>query len=411
MDHATKPAPPRVYPVSKSKVAALKTIWIVLGLALVGGGYGYWEWSRIAADQRAAAPATVTVVTGSVERAVLASGVIEAGNLVSVGARVSGLIETLAVDLGDTVDQGDLIAQIESLDQQNEVLQAEADLAQIEAQIVASGASVREAELALERTRQLNAKDLSSTVALEAAETTLAVARATGKALLAQRARAEIAVTSARLALERTRITAPVAGTVVAVVTSQGQTVNAAQSTPTIVKIADLTRMIVKAEVSEADITRVAPGQQATLTLLGEPDTPINATLLAIEPAPAELKTSDTVATDKAIYYIARFAVENPDGKLRIGMTAEVRIRLASATGVPVVLNSTLGKPQPDGSYRVEVWNAARAVREPRDVTIGVTDNIIAEVTSGLVPGDLVVADRVSGASAAASIRGPRGMF
>lgn len=389
----------------------MKTIWIVVGLALLGGGYGYWEWSRAEANALNVPPATVTVETGTVERTVLASGVIEAGNLVSVGARVSGLIETLAVDLGDTVKEGDLIAQIESLEQQNEVLQAEADLAQIEAQIVASDASIREAELALDRNRQLNEKDLSSTVALEAAETTLAVARANGKALVAQRARAEIAVTSARLALERTRITAPVAGTVVAVVTSQGQTVNASNSTPTIVKIADLTRMIVKADVSEADITRVAPGQAATLTLLGEPDIPIDATLLSIEPAPAEIKTSDTVATDKAIYYIARIAVENPQGKLRIGMTAEVRIRLARAADVPVVLNSTLGRPQPDGRYQVEVWNPGRETRELRDVTIGVTDNITAEVVSGLAPGDQVVADRVSGASAAANIRGPRGMF
>jgi len=388
----------------------VKTIWILLGLALIGGGYGYWEWSRAEANQLNTPPATVTVEIGAVERSVLASGVIEAGNLVSVGARVSGLIETLAVDLGDTVAQGDLIAQIESLDQQNDVLQAEADLAQIEAQIVASGASLREAELALDRTRQLNAKDLSSTVSLEAAETALAVARANAKALVAQRARADIAVTSARLALERTRITAPVAGTVVAVVTSQGQTVNAAQATPTIVKIADLSRMIVKADVSEADITRVAPGQQATLTLLGEPDTPIAATLLAIEPAPASIKTSDTVETDKAIYYIARFDVENPDGKLRIGMTAEVRIRLAFAEGVPVVLVSTLGKPKPDGSYVVEVWDPVRQARESRTVTIGVTDNITAEITSGLAVGDQVVADRVSGASAAASF-GSRGMF
>ena len=92
-------------------------------------------------------------------------------------------------------------------------------------------------------------------------------------------------------------------------------------------------------------------------------------------------------------------------------MTAEVRIRLARADGVPVVLNSTLGPPQTDGSYQVEVWNPDRATREMRQVTIGVTDNITAQVTSGLQPGDLVVADRVSGASAAASFRGPRGMF
>jgi len=342
----------------------MKPIWIILLLAALGGGYGYWAWSRAEANQLATPPATVTVTRGDVERLVLASGVIEAGKLLSVGARVSGLIETLAVELGDVVAEGDLIARIESLDQQNDVLQAEADFAQIEAQIAAANASLREAGLGLDRTRQLADKNLISTVDLEAAEAGLLVARADLKALTAQKARADIAVSSARLALERTRITAPIAGTVVAVVTAQGQSVNATNSTPTIVKIADLTRMVVKAEVSEADITRVAPGQSAELTLLGEPDLPIAATLRAIEPAPASIKTSDTIATDKAIYYVALFDVPNPDGKLRIGMTAEVRIRLDRARDVPVVLTSTLGAVRPDGSYEVEVWNPGTAARE-----------------------------------------------
>ncbi|MGL6211099.1 MAG: efflux RND transporter periplasmic adaptor subunit [Paracoccaceae bacterium] len=389
----------------------MKALWIIVGLAVLGGGYGYWEWSRAEVNALTDPPVTIPVELGTVERTVLASGVIEAGSLVSVGARVSGLIETLAVELGDTVAEGDLIAQIESLDQQNQVLQAEADLAQIDAQIAAAEASLREAELGMTRQRQLSERNLSSDVETEAAEAGLAVAVANLKSLNAQRARAEVAVTSARLALTRTRITAPVAGTVVAVVISQGQTVNASNSTPTIVKIADLTRMVVNADVSEADITRVTPGQAATLTLLGEPDTPIAATLRAIEPAPASIEESDTIATDEAIYYVALIDVPNPDGKLRIGMTAEVRIRLERAEGVPVVLSSVLGKVGEDGSYEVEVWDPVTSRREMRVVTIGVTDNISAEVTTGLAEGDLVVGDRTSGTSAAANIRRPPGMF
>ncbi len=390
----------------------MKRLWIIAALVLIGGGYGYWTWAKAEADQLAEAPATVTVTRGTVERTVLASGVIEAGSLVSVGARESGLIETLAVALGDKVAKGDLIAQIDSLDQKNDVLQAEADLAQIAAQIVASNASLKEAELALTRKRTLNDKKLTATAEVEAADAALAVARAQLGALDAQKARAEVAVSSARLALERTRITAPVSGTVVAVVTAQGQTVNASSSTPTIVKIADLARMVVKAEISEADVTRVAPGQSASLTLLGEPDVAIAATLRAIEPAPASIKDSDEVATDQAIYYNALFDVANPDGKLRIGMTAEVKISLAQAADVPLVLASTLGVAQPDGRYQVEVWNPATARREVRSVTIGVTDNITAEVTEGLAEGDLVVADRVSGnGSAAANMRRMPGLF
>lgn len=388
----------------------MKRFWILVVVLLLGGA-GYWAWSRAEATQLADLPATVEVARGTVERTVLAAGVIEAGNLVSVGARVSGLIETLAVGVGDVVREGDLIAQIESLDQQNDVLQAEADLAQIAAQIAAQEASLREADLGLARKRTLNDRNLTSTADLEAAEATMAVARASLGALAAQKKRAEVAVASARLALERTRITAPVSGTVVAVVTSQGQSVNATNSSPTIVKIADLTRMVVKAEVSEADVTRVAPGQPATLSLLGEPDAAIAATLRAVEPAPASIKDSDEIATDEAIYYNALFDVANPDGKLRIGMTAQVTILLARAEGVPVVLSSTLGPMLDDGTYAVEVWDPAAARREMRRVTIGVTDNITAEVLTGLADGDLVVADRVSGQSSA--VRMPRmpGLF
>ena len=122
-------------------------------------------------------------------------------------------------------------------------------------------------------------------------------------------------------------------------------------------------------------------------------------------------QTSDTVATDKAIYYIALFDVQNPDGKLRIGMTAEVKIRLAHATDVPIVLASTLGAAKADGSYTVEVWNPATTQRETREVRIGVTDNVTAEVKSGLAVGDLVVSDRTSGTSAAANLRRMPGLF
>lgn len=388
----------------------MKRFWIIV-LVLAVGGSAYWAWSRAEATQLADVPATVEVTQGMVEQTVLAAGVIEAGTLVSVGARVSGLIETLAVDVGDVVQKGDLIAQIESLDQQNDVAQAEADLAQIVAQIAAQEASLREADLGLARKRTLNGRNLTSTADLEAAEAVLAVARANLGALAAQKDRAEIAVTSARLALERTRITAPIDGTVVAVVISHGQSVNATNSSPTVVKLADLTRMVVKAEVSEADVTRVAPGQPATLSLLGEPDAAIAATLRAIEPAPASIKDSDEIATDKAIYYNALFDVDNPDGKLRIGMTAQVTIRLARAEGVPVVLVSTLGAEQADGTYAVEVWDPVAGKREMRQVRIGLTDNITAEVASGLKVGDLVVSDRVSGQGRTFRMSGPPGLF
>jgi macrolide-specific efflux system membrane fusion protein len=381
-------------------------VLFVLLAALVGGGW--WYWSSRTAEAAEVDPATIAVTRGTVESTVLASGTVEARTLVSVGARVSGQVEELAVALGDEVGAGDLVAQIDNLEQQNTLARARADLKQIEAQIAAQRASMREAELSVTRTTQLNEKSLASDATREAAEAAVAVARANLDALLAQKASAEISVAAAELDLERTRVTAPVAGTVVAVVTSEGQTLNAAQSSPTIVKLADLDRMVIKAEISEADVVRVKPGQTASFTLLGEPEAAYEATVSSVEPAPASIAEADEIDTSEAIYFIGRLDVGNPDRKLRIGMTAQVRITLDRASDVLTVLSSVLGPRQADGTHVVEVWDAATRTREDRVVTVGLNNNVTAEIVSGLAEGELVVADRTSGSSAAMTFRGPR---
>ena len=388
----------------------MRKFWVVIlaALALVYGGWTYWE-SRTG-EEGDGPPATAAVTRGTVTRSVLATGVIEAENLLSVGARVSGQIQTLAVAVGQDVNAGDLIAQIDDLDQKNEVLRAKAELQRIEAQIAAKNASIREADLGLNRKRQLSDKNLTTADDLEAAEAGLAVARADLAALEAQRAAAEISVGSAELALERTRIVAPAAGTVVAVVAEEGQTVNAVQSTPTIVKIANLDRMVVKADVSEADVVRVMPGQRVSFTLMGEPDLRYDATLRAIQPAPASIRDSDTIDTEEPVYYQALFDVENPDRKLRIGMTAQVSVLLAEAENVLTVPSAALGEQAEDGTYPVEVWNEATQTREARAVSVGLNDTVTAEITGGLSEGELVVTDRASATSAATvTMRRPPG--
>lgn len=388
----------------------MRAYWFVViaALALAWGGWRYLGGG--ASDSGGAAePATVAVARGTVTRSVLATGVIEAENLLSVGARVSGQIQTLAVAVGQEVKAGDLIAQIDDLDQQNEVLRAKAELERIKAQIAATNASIREADLGLTRKRQLNDKNLTTADDLEAAEAGLAVARAELDALVAQRAAADVSVSSAQLALERTRIVAPASGTVVAVVTEEGQTVNASSETPTIVKIANLDRMIVKAEISEADVVRVMPGQKVSFTLMGEPEQSYQAELRAIEPAPASIRDSDTIDTEEPVYYQALFEVENLDRKLRIGMTAQVTVLLAEAADVLTLPVSVLGPQGDDGTFPVEVLTATGA-RETRAITIGLSDSVTAEVRQGLAEGDRVVSDRDSTTEAAtATMRRPPG--
>ncbi|MCX7888670.1 MAG: efflux RND transporter periplasmic adaptor subunit [Rhodobacteraceae bacterium] len=388
----------------------LVLILVILGLAAAG----WWYAARRGAEDAAAEPPTVTVGRGTVERTVLASGVIEAGTLLPVGARVSGQIETLAVELGQKVAAGDLVAVIDSLDQQNEVLKARADLAQIEAQQASNAASIREAELALDRTRQLNRTDLASTQALESAEATLAMRNAEARALQAQRDRAEVALASAELALERTRITTPVGGTVVAIVTDEGETVNAASEAPTIVKIADLEHMVVKAAISEADVIRVRPGQTATLSLLGDPSTTFDATLRFVEPAPQGLATAGTTGGSEgteAVYYNGLLDVDNPDGLLRIGMTVQVSILLDRVENVLTVPSLVITRGA-DGSASVRVWDPATRSAAEREVRVGLDNAVTAEIVSGLAEGEKVVATRDSTTeSAAVSLRGRRSVF
>jgi macrolide-specific efflux system membrane fusion protein len=268
-------------------------VWIGVVIVVAGGavaaGWTYWAPSKAAVE-----PNTVTVERGDVEQTVLASGALEANAVTSVGAEVSGRIQTLAVKLGDVVKKGDLIAEIDSVDQQNAVKSAEASLANMKAQLSAKQADLTTAQAAVDRSDKLKAQNLLSDADLLTAQAGLASAKAAIASLEAQISQSDLAVESARLDLERTKITAPVDGTVVAVLVTEGQSVNASQTAPTIVKIADLDTMQIKAQISEADITRVHPGQNATFTILGDPKTKIAATLLSVDPAPNAIATSDT---------------------------------------------------------------------------------------------------------------------
>jgi macrolide-specific efflux system membrane fusion protein len=381
---------------------------VLLGVAGVVG------WMYLAPSEARVEPATVKVERGDVAETVLATGSLQANTVTSVGAEVSGTIQTLAVKLGDTVKTGDLIAQIDSTNQQNAVKSAEASLANMQAQLLGKQADLTTAQAALERSQKLSGQKLVSDADLMTAQAALASAQAAIGSLNAQISQAQLAVDDANLALSRTKIVSPVDGTVVAVLVTPGQSVNANQTSPTLVKVADLDTMVIKAQISEADVTKVAPGQSATFTILGDPNTKIPATLRSVEPAPDAITTADTglSTSDNAIYYNGLFTVENPDHRLRIAMTAQVTITINEAKGVLTLPASALGNPSRRGDYHVGVYDQATGKITPADVKVGLNDNITAEIKSGLNEGDLVVAPRSSGttaAPAAAGNRGPRG--
>ena len=343
--------------------------------------------------------AVAEVSRADLEDSVLASGTIDAIERVSVGAQATGQLKSLKVELGDRVKKGQLVAEIDDLTQQNELRNAEAALQTRRAERAAKVATLKQAELAFKRQRQMLAADASSREAYETAEATLAVTRAEIASMDAQIAQAEIQVDTAQVNLGYTRIVSPIDGMVVAVVTKEGQTVNSIQSAPTIIKVAQVDTMTIKAQISEADVTRVKPGLPVYFTILGEPDERYRATLRAVEPAPdsiqkedaaSSLTSSSSTSTSAAVYYNGLFDVPNPDEKLRISMTAQVFIVLGEAKDAVVVPASALGKRGKDGRYEVRVVLDGNKT-ETRQVRIGMNNNVQAQVLEGLEVGERVV--------------------
>jgi macrolide-specific efflux system membrane fusion protein len=337
---------------------------------------------------------TAPAAVADIEQTVLASGTLQPFLLVDVGAQVSGQVKALKVALGDKVAKGQVIANIDPATQQNALLTAQATLEQQKAQRLSQEAIVAQDKLALARQSTTFAAEASSRQDLETAQTQLKSAQASLAATNALIKQATVAVNNAGVNLGYTQIVAPIDGVVVAIQTKQGQTVNAVQSAPTIVKLANLATMTVKAQISEADVVRVRPGQPVYFTILGEPDRRFYATLRAIEPAPDSI-TSATTATASpsstaAVYYNGLFDVANPDGVLRTSMTAQVYIVLASARQVLTVPSAAL-TPAGQGRYTVRILTDPKKKPEVRAVTVGINNNVSAQILSGLKAGDKVI--------------------
>ncbi len=340
---------------------------------------------------------TATVGRGDIEQTVLATGVLEPAKLVSVGAQASGQVKKLYVALGDTVKAGDPIADIDSRNQINSVSNAQAGLSNVVAQRSAAQASLTEAQLNFDRQKRLFAEGASAKADLDSAESQLANARANLTASNAQIKQANLTLNTAETNLGYTRIVAPMDGTIVAVVTEEGQTVNANQSAPTIVMLAQLDKMTVSAEISEADVEKVEAGQDVYFTTLGDANKRHYAKLRTVAPAPESIEStssSSSSSTASAVYYNGLFDVDNADGKLKTGMTAQVYIVQASAKDALTVPSSALERRGRQG-YFAKVLKENGEV-EQRAVKIGINTNVTAQVTEGLNEGEKIVVAEVS---------------
>ncbi|MQW90880.1 MacA family efflux pump subunit [Acinetobacter wanghuae] len=382
---------------------------------------------------------TAEVTTGDIENSVLATGVLEATKMVSVGAQVSGQVKKMYVQLGDQVKQGQLIARIDSVRQENELKTAEASIKNQQAQLTVKQANLAKVEAEYNRQKAMYAQDATSKSELEAAMASFKTAQAEITAINAQIEQSRLTLATAKEDLGYTQIVAPMDGTIVAIVTEEGQTVNANQSAPTIVKLAKLDNMTIKAEISEADVMKVEEGQSVYFTTLGNSEKKIYAKLRQVEPAPNSINTDTNTASSSssAVYYNALFDVPNEDGKLRIDMTAQVYIVLDEAKNVLTIPASAIessNRPQRsrgegsgaaseasargqhaergtgDRPQRLELSDAERSLiaqgkatramvrvvqadgtAKPTPILVGLNNRVTAQIIKGLKKGDQVV--------------------
>ncbi|KAA6205610.1 MAG: efflux RND transporter periplasmic adaptor subunit [Candidatus Tokpelaia sp.] len=353
---------------------------------------------------------TVPVKKGDIEATVLATGIVKPHQLVAVGARATGRIVSLKVRPGQDVKQGDLLAEIDPTTQENDLKSKEAVLARQRAGLAEQEAQLTLARQNMQRQQNMIASHAVSRADYDSAAAQVKVAEAEIEAYQAQIAQAEADVDMARVNLTYTQVTAPFSGTILATVVQEGQNVNAVQSAPTIVILGNLEVMTVRAEISEADIVHVKPGQDLYFNTIGRPDRRYNGRLEAIEPAPesirndisfTSLSTGSSATSTEAIYYNGLFNVDNKDHALRTYMTAEVHIVLGAAQNVLLVPLGSLSGPEQDGFYHVRILPRKGGPIE-RKVKIGIKTQAQAEVLSGLTEGDEVITGESGGSGGAA---------
>lgn len=390
-----------------------KRFFILLGLTVAAGAAYYFFSSN---SKQEMTYLTESVTRGNVEKTVVASGSVESVNEVDVGAQVSGKITKLYVKLGQEIKKGEMIADIDSTTQINTLNTKKAALVSYQAQLKAKKTAYDVALSSYNRLSKLYTQKATSLDSLNTAKSTLDNAKAEMEAIEANIKQAEIEVNTAETNVGYTKITAPMDGTVVSVPVSEGQTVNANQTTPTIVTIADLSKMKIKPEISEGDITKVKAGQEVSFTILSDSQTVYHSVIDSVDPAnttttdssstSSSTSSSSSSSTTSAIYYYANVLIDNPDRTLRIGMTTENNIKIANAKDVLLVSNMAIQKR--DGKSFVNVLNDKNQP-EQREVETGVQNDFQTEIKSGLNEGEKVIVSQVANGEKVGSMpRGPR---
>lgn len=376
-----------------SKFRALlrrRSVWLVGALLVVVAGAFVYYW---AFGEAKVTYVTAAVERGDVESTVVAAGIVQPINYVDVGAQTSGKLKSLKVKRGDQVEENQLLAEIDPVLAKTALTSSNATLENMTSQ-----RSLKQAQLALAKLQQarndtLFAHGLISGSEYDITRANFQVASADVASLNAQMKQATAAVNTSQANLGYTKITAPMAGEIVSISLLEGQTLNANQQAPNILRIADMSTMTIWAQVSEADIVRVKIGQDVYFTVLGQPRR-WNGKIKQILPTPELI--------NNVVFFDVLFDIPNADHELKIQMTAQVFIVLARAKDALLIPTAVIGNAAEGATIKIQVLKANGSV-ELRAIKIGITSEISSEVTDGLMENEQVVVREIAAPGATKS--------
>jgi macrolide-specific efflux system membrane fusion protein len=385
---------------SRAVAAALLSVAAVLGASPVLA-----QATKSSASSASAAPVmldTVTVRRGDIQQTVDAAGKLQLHKWADTYAQIGGQVKEVLVAIGDTVKADQVLLEITPTQQATKVESNRAQMARLQADLADQRGQFEFAQLQLKRQTQLKAQNATREEAFESARMSASSASARVDAITAQIHELEATLKIDEEARQQTQVRAPISGTVVSLAARTGQMVAAAQAAAPLLRIADLSEMTVAARVAENDVTRLRPGMAASFKTPGYPGKHWSGKLRQVIPIPAD----GTGEQGKQAFYIVLFEVKNTDHELMSGMSAQVQFFVAQARDVLLLPANSLGAPDDDGLYNVNVLDAGQHV-SARKVKVGLRNVQQAQILSGLAAGDKVLvgpAPNVLPASAAADV-------
>lgn len=366
---------------------------IILSALIIGIGAVFWFMpSRGDSGKRYE---KIPVTRGDIEEVVTAQGKLEPKEFVDVGSQVSGQLLKLHVEIGDTVKKGDLIAEIDPKIYVTRVEADEARLKTLRAQLAEQQAGITYTQSVYKRNQGLIKQDAISKDALSASEKEFKAASARAASLRAQIEEAESTLEGDKANLNYTNIYAPIDGTVVSQSAKEGQTLNANQTAPVIVQLAKLDIMTVRAQVAEADVSRLKEGMEVYFTTLGS-ERRWQGKVQQILPSP------DATVTD-VILYNALVDVDNTDRSLMTGMSTQMFFVLGRVENVLTIPVRALGKKTPkknNGQGEAYEVLKSNGKVEPAEIHVGLMSRTLVEIKSGLAEGDKVAVPMAPAAGA-----------